>query len=699
MRFVSIAITMIFVLMVFSKPASAQVTRCDRFGYCFTLVVTPTAVVGGTAQTLTATLTVNPVMAFSRTFYFFGGDFTTPSCGDQLCPVTFPAGVPSITLVGTSIRPYGTEWTGDSMTAEWLDPSPVFPNFFVQSNFYNILPSSIVIHPDKTTVAPGGFVTLTLSHSVALLLPETVYVLGPSSNLLATVVIPPGGSTTYVYQAPNTIPSPPTVTLTATNFLNGSGAGLITASTTLTIQAVSTTFRVQIHTIIGPQLPFDLTPPNLTIPQQLLKLGQTATVEVMPLQNGTPGLPLTTTASIADAAPTFPTDSAVFSSTTALFKDKVLLHFPLANTGTSQNFFGIHSGTASVSLAFQYNGTNYTVQLPMQVSTCSDGTCTETIGTRHTDLDGLFLKFADRNGIPPQLLKSQISNESGFNPRDYRYEPLSVDFAQLEFPDYRGAPPPFEALKVKALRPWALAEATDCTSKTIFLTAGAKVTDLTSPDVIPRQEDLPFRLKLALGPDNMTPLCQVWNPAQIVSTGNIDNDPLPSIENVLFTNDDLQHWFSNASGHLIVRYLIIYEALVPSEIPLPHTPSTAETVVASSYGLHQVLYTSAVEWGYTDSQGVGLPPSDLFIPAKSLDLGSQYLAKKFQESHVSEAAGFSDMRDLFLQFGPALRGYNLGTVDITLPNVKTQCALSAQTYKYKYACGIIKDATTVWPVQ
>jgi hypothetical protein len=39
------------------------------------------------------------------------------------------------------------------------------------------------------------------------------------------------------------------------------------------------------------------------------------------------------------------------------------------------------------------------------------------------------MQFADRSGIPPQLLKAQVAQESGFNANAFRYEPLAIDFA------------------------------------------------------------------------------------------------------------------------------------------------------------------------------------------------------------------------------------------------------------------------------
>src|SRR5262249_42468520 len=116
----------------------------------------------------------------------------------------------------------------------------------------------------------------------------------------------------------------------------------------------------------------------------------------------------------------------------------------------------------------------------------------------HSDFDDKLMKFADRNGIPPQLLKAQIWQESCFNRNAFRYEPLSIDFAQIVAPK-KGTP--FGVLGQKPFASWALAESSDCTAAHIFLPQGNKL-DLASADATRREI-----YKLSLD-SNRNPLCR-----------------------------------------------------------------------------------------------------------------------------------------------------------------------------------------------
>jgi hypothetical protein len=470
-------------------------------------------------------------------------------------------------------------------------------------------------------------------------------------------------------------------------YLGNTSQGNFLVSLTFSLQPANPTFRITMQPNSGSATTVDLTAPNLNVSQQLLRLGQTVTVQVQPLQNGTPGAVQSTTSTIGGAAPTIPTDSAIFTSPKALFADKVVLHFPTSSVGTGQAYFGIHSGTVAVTLAFQFSGSNYAVNLPLKVSTCADGSCTEKLGSSHPEYDALLLKFADRNGVPPQLLKAQIQQESSFNPNVYRYEPLTVDFAVLAT-----ANATFSKLKEKALQPWALAVATDCTDKTIFLKQGSKLS-LSSVDATKRE-----KYSLALDKDKKTPLCHITDGSQIGTNKQAitSADTLPSMENVFHTNDEAgpkEHW---------LKLSVDAKSPIPkafSDYQVSKNPFTAQTVIAASYGLHQVLYGTAVGQGYKDAQGVGLSPGGLFVPSTSLDLGSEYVVNRFKVSAVAEGSTYSDLRELLLQFAPALRGFNRGAIDITVSEATTECVKPKEQQKaqFRYACSVINSAPAIQP--
>jgi hypothetical protein len=96
-----------------------------------------------------------------------------------------------------------------------------------------------------------------------------------------------------------------------------------------------------------------------------------------------------------------------------------------------------------------------------------------------------------------------------------------------------------------------------------------------------------------------------------------------------------------------------------------NSPFTAQTVIAASgYGLHQVLYTTALgQEGYKDQNGLGKSPGNVFDPQISLDLGTEYLARMFVQTDGTEQSDYIGRQDLQFQFAPALRAFNASLRD------------------------------------
>ncbi len=88
----------------------------------------------------------------------------------------------------------------------------------------------------------------------------------------------------------------------------------------------------------------------------------------------------------------------------------------------------------------------------------------------------------------------------------------------------------------------------------------------------------------------------------------------------------------------------------------------AQTIISSSYGLMQILYTTAIQMGHVTS-GVGNDPALLLDPETNISLATKYLVtcvivvNGFQESGPNPQMGLNDF-NLFNQFGFA--GYNSG---------------------------------------
>ena len=325
---------------------------------------------------------------------------------------------------------------------------------------------------------------------------------------------------------------------TTFTFTVGSFDFQISRTAKLTILPNATQFQLEIFKDDGSntnspalsKFKFDSSRAEVTSNAQRVKLGQLFTARIVPLNaDGTDGSPVTLTETISDAVPdSFPISpipTLSGASGTDLFLDKVLLHFPKSTTAPQHQYFGIHGGPATLNLGFQSGNSPLTVHVPIQVVTCTDSSssCSPALGSGPADFDQEIMLEADIRGIPPQLIKAQIGQESSFNPNAYRYEPLSIDFASV------GLSP--AQLKDKRLAPWRLATSSDCATIPADLAQGTSL-DLRTQNATSRQ-----RFKVQLDAQS-APLCSVVDVDRGESTRNIlPSDALISMENILYTNN------------------------------------------------------------------------------------------------------------------------------------------------------------------
>ncbi len=347
-----------------------------------------------------------------------------------------------------------------------------------------------------------------------------------------------------------------------------------------------------------------------------------------------------------------PTGSTFSNTAITLFDGKVLLHFPIDRQTTKHEFFGIHSGTSTIDLRFQANNNTLALHLPIRIVACPIDLafpCDPRLGTTHPDFDAQIMLFADRSGIPPQLVKAHVAQESGsgFNPKAYRYEPLSYDFGRINFTFVRGVRQPSNQLLDNRLAPWRFGVSGDC--RRVTLPQGTSL-DRKSLEASKR-EGFDIQLNKA-----GVPLCQVSAEDQGVSTRLIDSaDALVSMQNIFFTNDSDNNWSSH-SGVDFPRWFRDY-------VRHGNQPFTAQTTIAASYGLLQVMYPTAVQIeGFIDNAkgGIGRPPSSLFSPTISLDLGTGYLGRLYDNLDAPQEGDVESKDHVFFQYAPALLLYNTG---------------------------------------
>ncbi|MGA9751812.1 MAG: hypothetical protein WBS54_08490, partial [Acidobacteriota bacterium] len=102
-------------------------------------------------------------------------------------------------------------------------------------------------------------------------------------------------------------------------------------------------------------------------------------------------------------------------------------------TGDQLRFQSVHTGQFTLTITTTNpdhkgpDGQSAHITLAISI-TAPDGLLSGP-GPVNTAYDGLIVSYADKYGIPPQYIKRQVWQESGqtYNPATYRYEPLSWD--------------------------------------------------------------------------------------------------------------------------------------------------------------------------------------------------------------------------------------------------------------------------------
>jgi len=297
-----------------------------------------------------------------------------------------------------------------------------------------------------------------------------------------------------------------------------------------------------------------------------------------------------------------------------LFPDSVVIEYDRASASEIKFFVAVHLGSVLLNIT----PTDSSVS-PVSVEV----TVTQPLrlGSSNNRFDERLLDLGHRRGIPPQLLKGQIRKESDFDPEAYRYEPLSVDLEYVS----RGQ-------EIRREKPFSLYR--------LATTDGlAQGEDIITDDISPRSI-YSIRRKGTVRP--------IDDADQFVSALEI------------FRENDARHNWSKENQARTQR--------------VEDDPSlldfTAQTPLAASYGLLQILYSTAIapmNWA-----GVGplkrRNPSLLFdTPANlesgggSLELGSGYLRRVFLKANplvsVSDPELF-DSSAFEAAFERALNVYN-----------------------------------------
>lgn len=315
--------------------------------------------------------------------------------------------------------------------------------------------------------------------------------------------------------------------------------------------------------------------------------------------------------------------------------------FVLKACTTNGDHKGSNGQPASIEITFD-------VEAPMSLGAPSSG---------NHRYDGLIIYYADKYGIPPQYIKSQANNESGLNASAFRYELRTIDRKSLSAYDgWANAKWNLDYYQMPASQPSSHLFPEDIQPRHIY-----DVTDFH--DAVPpawpytcHELDYPspydpvalFRIYEADdGWPCLTYPWQVYNPQAKDSQGNWNC----GLESPLRTGPcqrlgwyDAERAF-NSDLSTTVTYMrhtntfycgwISSRPCAPTETEsqwlMNNGTYIAQTPVASSYGLIQVLYTTAVQkenWLEGEGRGDERHPSYLFDPDTNLDLGVGYDADR-----------------------------------------------------------------------
>lgn len=308
---------------------------------------------------------------------------------------------------------------------------------------------------------------------------------------------------------------------------------------------------------------------------------------------------------------------------TALFSGAVLHRYGMQAMGTVE-IQGVHLGqitlTVTPSDAALAPGTiSVEVVVPSKLGSEVDSLETDVVATAH------------RTGLPPDFIGAHLDKETLGNRMGYRYEPIGPTYGDLSFAS-RGrnarVRPPFALYRL----------ATQADASNPALAAG---TSLTAADSDPRAS---LRIGCNQSGTNGTP----------IGVGNLAN---PMAWEIFRCNDASpgERWSIVAGDHAAARVAA-----------LQASPFTAQTTLAASYGLLQVMFGAAINNGWVTDAGLR-NPSLLFDTdgavgrgEGSLLVGSRILRDSVARVVRRTGYSFATREDLLLLFNDAWNRYNPG---------------------------------------
>ncbi len=310
------------------------------------------------------------------------------------------------------------------------------------------------------------------------------------------------------------------------------------------------------------------------------------------------------------------TTRAINEIKSPLFPNNIGVFFDSQTESSSKDFLSVHLGKGEIIATAIVNGEP--VQAVKNITVVEPGR----LGTTYNQYDSEIITAANDTGILPQYIKSHIYKESypKFNPKSYRYEP-GYDFETMQ------------------------AKKTEAPYSKYALEDGAEVNEANKAP----------RNKYSIDTNWVFP--QESHTPDIRKIQDADNGILCS--NIFYNNDAAnvkQNW-SVASSKAIAK--------IEKHWSTKKEDFTAQTIIASSYGLLQMMYDVAVDEGQFGEHD----PIGLFDPEKQLKVAGQMYVFRFNnwkkprppiyypDNYMDENQWKEEWTNLFQKWNSAEKGY------------------------------------------
>jgi hypothetical protein len=326
----------------------------------------------------------------------------------------------------------------------------------------------------------------------------------------------------------------------------------------------------------------------------------------------------------------------------ALWPNNVVIGFDETTQARTKFFQAIHLG----NVAAKITPADQSIK-PFEIRINVEAPAS--LGSSETQYDPLFVRFANKRGIPPQILKGLAYRESALKPKKYRYEPIRdfVHFSSGESGCKHGC--------------------------LLILKEPYRSYALDNGSYLKKPHDISPRNKYCImDTGGARYLPGATGPIEKIE----DSDTGVTALNIVAQNDRFlfgsvpcpnQNWGANAR-------LSVVEKIWEDPLLLDFT---AQTAVSASYGLMQMTYETAVEalgWGGRKSvttckdDASECDPSYLFDTDDNLQnsggsvpLGSDYLRRLFHRKNPGvdiKTPHFASWAELNEAFYWMVSGYN-----------------------------------------